>query len=197
VSTPQREGEPAEKLCGKCNKILPVDKFSIDKSVPGGRRYRCGDCDAKTRTGRQAWRNSLEAKVSKLDKLVAKQEVTMEAVELIGDIAKRASMDKKSRASLPHLSTTYEALMRHFDGAEGFALATKIQYDASQPGSTQRNKILEMIYHMAKTCSAEGYVQKPHELMTTEELEAEWEKQQRALLEELGIVDEDGNARSA
>jgi len=79
-------------------------------------------------------------------------------------------------ANIPHSSELLEVLMRYFGGVEGFGRAFIKQFYDAPAGGAFRTKQLDSIVRLATNNTAMGGSKKPLELMTEEELEAEYRR---------------------
>jgi len=78
--------------------------------------------------------------------------------------------------TIPHSSELLEVLMRYFGGVEGFGNAFMKQYYESPVGGAFRTKQLETVVRLIVGNTAMGGSKKPLELMTEEELEAQYRR---------------------
>lgn len=59
------------KRCSKCRLLLPVDKFSNDKTKASGFRSDCKKCNKRYRLGKKLYDKAHEPKMTLLSKLLS------------------------------------------------------------------------------------------------------------------------------
>lgn len=158
------------KQCrGPCHKVLAFEEFDRDESKPDKYKAWCKEC-------RKARR---EAKTkSSLDETLAK----------IDDNLLAALRDSQpGGTNIPHQVQALEEIMSLLGGASGFAMYYTGTMLAAPPGSQTRERMLNKLLALVQSCSDDGKVSKPRELMTDEELEASIK--QRAQRLGLGIIE--------
>lgn len=79
-------------------------------------------------------------------------------------------------ANIPHSSELLEVLMKYFGGVEGFARAFIKQFFDAPQGGAFRTKQLESVMRLVVNNTAMGGSKKPLDLMTEEELEAQYRR---------------------
>lgn len=79
-------------------------------------------------------------------------------------------------ANIPHSSELLEVLMRYFGGAEGFGNAFMKQFYDAPAGGAFRTKQLQTVVQLVAANTSMGGAKKPLELMTEEELEAQYRR---------------------
>jgi len=146
------------RKCTQCGTSYPLDREHWHRSKDGW-HAKCRKCRNKSdKRGR--------------DKVRAKKlsEIEKGAVDLFIASARIGG------ANIPHSSELLEVLMRYFGGVEGFGRAFIKQFYDAPAGGAFRTKQLDSIVRLATNNTAMGGSKKPLELMTEEELEAEYRR---------------------
>lgn len=143
-----------ERQCSDCQQVKPLNHHYFAKKTGSQHSYKltCRQCLKKKRL--QNGLNRLETK----------------AVETF------LAESKTGGSNIPHTAELLESVMGYFGGTNGFSSLLMKQYVECQPGSRQRNAILEMIFRLASKNAEMGGSKKPVTLLTDEELEGEINK---------------------
>jgi hypothetical protein len=184
------ESKPAERvpgqmptadqmLCTGCNQWLPrsPEYFDRDNAREGGLRPICKQCRSKDRELRRM--RDLETQVKHLDE---------RALSLLDAVTRTGS-------DVPHVAEVFQRIVEVFEGAGGFAQHFMAQYLASVPGSSTRQKMLDMVVKLAIKTSDSGAAQIPIEMLSDEDLQVQFEKGMRKYVPR--IVDHDGEVKEA
>lgn len=154
------------KECGKCRKELPAntDFFDKDKSKTDGLKGWCKQC---RQAKKDLERNQHAAQMLEtLDKTV------------MANLAKA----KPGGSAMPHATEIYQCLMGMVGGPQGFAMHWAATFIASKPGSMTRERMLSALQKLAVAVSEDGKVNKPTELLSTEELQAELDRREKEMV---------------
>ena len=166
------------KTCAICGKDLPVDKKNFRYRVQNGKGYytaECLECIAEAK------------KISKAKKESRRQEALVE-IEKAGVDVFLASANKGG-ANVPHTAEVVERVMSYFGGVGGFSSVLVKQYWDSDPGGSQRNKLLETITRLISKNVESGGAKKPLALWSEDELEDELNRRlHEAVAEFNGVV---------
>lgn len=149
---------PESRACVKCGKTYPLTPDYFHKSKDGF-HARCRQCrnkkvkdDRKTKTQRKL------------------AEIEKGAVDLF------IASARVGGANIPHSSELLECMMKYFGGVEGFSRAFMKQFFDSPAGGAFRTKQLDSLLRLIVSNTAMGGAKKPLELMTEEELEAQYRR---------------------
>lgn len=146
------------KACIECGTSYPATKAHFHKSKDGF-HSRCRKCRNKVeRQKRQKKQNSKLA------------EIERGAVDLF------IASSRIGGANIPHSSELLEVLMGYFGGVSGFANAYMKQFYDAPVGGAFRTKMLDGVMRLITTNTAMGGAKKPLDLMTEEELEAQYRR---------------------
>lgn len=146
------------KACIECGTSYPATKAHFHKSKDGF-HARCRKCRNKVeRQKRQKKQNSKLA------------EIERGAVDLF------IASSRIGGANIPHSSELLEVLMTYFGGVSGFANAYLKQFYDAPVGGAFRTKMLDGVMRLITQNTAMGGAKKPLDLMTEEELEAQYRR---------------------
>jgi len=146
------------RACTQCGAEYELTAQHWHKSRDGF-HAKCRLCRNKTeKRGRQKLRNKKLA------------EIERGAVDLFIGAARTGGQ------TIPHSSELLEVLMRYFGGVDGFGRAFMKQFYESPIGGAFRTKQLETVVRLIVGNTAMGGSKKPLELMTEEELEAQYRR---------------------
>lgn len=146
------------RACVKCGKTQELTSQFWHKSKDGF-HARCRQCRNKqVKADRQ----------TKTQKKLA--EIERGAVDLFLASARIGG------ANIPHSSELLECMMKYFGGVEGFSRAFMKQFFDAPAGGAFRTKQLDAILRLIVNNTAMGGAKKPLELMTEEELEAQYRR---------------------
>jgi rubredoxin len=150
------------KTCSICGLVYPEDKQHFRNRVQGGKQYWSAEC-RKCRAKQDAASNL--RKKEKREKALGKIEhdgvgLFMKAIQ-------------KGGSNIPHSAELIEQMMNYFGGVGGFSAVMVKQYWDSDPGGTQRSKLLETMCRLVQKNVEQGGAKKPLALWSEEELEEE------------------------
>lgn len=184
------ESKPAERvlgqlptsdqmLCTGCNQWLPrsPEYFDRDNAREGGLRPICKECRAKEREIRRM--QKLNDQVKELDE---------RAMSVLVSVTRTGS-------DVPHVAEVFQRIVECFEGAGGLAQHFMAQYLTSVPGSSTRQKMLDLVVKLAIKTSESGAAQIPIEMLSDEDLQAQFDRGIRRYIPR--IVDHDGEAKEA
>tara|TARA_Y100001973_G_C5125216_1_gene294812 strand:- start:292 stop:996 length:705 start_codon:yes stop_codon:yes gene_type:complete len=167
-----------KKTCAICGKEKPEDKKNFRWRVQNGKGYytaECLECIAEAK------------KVSKAKKEAKRQEALLEIEKAGVDVF--LSSVSRGGANVPHTAEVVERVMSYFGGVGGFSSVLVKQYWDSDPGGSQRNKLLETITRLISKNVESGGAKKPLQLWSEEELEAELNRRlHEAVAEFNGVI---------
>jgi hypothetical protein len=146
------------KACIECGTSYPATTANFHKSKDGF-HARCRKCRNKVeRQKRQKKQNSKLAEIERgaVDMFIASSRI--------------------GGANIPHSSELLEVLMGYFGGVSGFANAYMKQFYDAPVGGAFRTKMLDGVMRLITTNTAMGGAKKPLDLMTEEELEAQYRR---------------------
>jgi len=146
------------RICTECGGRYPLTKDHWHRSKDGW-HAKCRECRNKSeKRGR--------------DKVRSKKlgEIEKGAVDLF------ISAARVGGANIPHSSELLEVLMRYFGGVEGFSRAFIKQFFDAPAGGAFRTKQLDSVLRLIVSNTAMGGSKKPLDLMTEEELEAQYRR---------------------
>jgi hypothetical protein len=143
----------------------------LDFPVFRGKTDACLACVAAKRRKKQA------AKKEARERRLAKMEA--QAVDALVKVAGRGG------GNIPHSAELLEQVMTYFGGVNGFASLILKQYFDSKAGSPQRTKMLEMLTRLVTTNADQGGSQKPLNLWSEEELNAELDQRLQQAVEQM------------
>lgn len=149
---------PEAKSCSHCGKSYPLTKqyWHVSK---GEFHSRCRKCrNKKQKDGR------LVRSQKKLAEIERGAVDTFIAAARVGG------------TNIPHSAELLEVAMKYFGGVEGFVTAFMKQYYDAPAGGAFRTKQLDSILKLITANTAMGGAKKPLELMTEEELEAQYRR---------------------
>ena len=149
---------PEAKSCSHCGKSYPLTKqfWHVSK---GEFHSRCRKCRNKKQK---------DGRVIRSQKKLA--EIERGAVDTFIAAARVGG------TNIPHSAELLEVAMRYFGGVEGFITAFMKQYYDAPAGGAFRTKQLDSILKLITANTAMGGAKKPLELMTEEELEAQYRR---------------------
>lgn len=153
------------KACAICGREQPLDKEHYRYRIQGGKGYftaECRDCIKK-------------AKEQSRERKNAKRQQAMEDIEKAGVDVFLATVSKGG-SNIPHTAEVVERVMSYFGGVAGFSSVMVKQYWDSDPGGSQRNKLLETLCRLISKNVESGGAKKPLQLWSEEELEDELNK---------------------
>jgi hypothetical protein len=146
------------KVCTQCGGSYELTKAHWHRSKDGW-HAKCRKCRNKMEK-----RGKQKLRTKKLD------EIEKGAVDYFLAAARIGG------ANIPHSSELLEVLMRYFGGAEGFGNAFMKQFYDAPAGGAFRTKQLQTIVQLVSANTSMGGAKKPLELMTEEELEAQYRR---------------------
>jgi hypothetical protein len=146
------------KACIQCGVKYEATETFFHKSKDG-LHARCKRC-----------RNKHEQKTRKKKTNRRMAEIEKGAVDLFIASARIGG------ANIPHTSELLECAMKYFGGVEGFMSAFMKQFYDSPAGGAFRTKQLDSLFRLIQSNTAMGGAKKPLELMTEEELEAQYRR---------------------
>lgn len=146
------------RACVKCGVTYALTPEYFHKSKDGF-HARCRKC-----------RN----KQVKADRLTKSQKKLVEIEKGAVDLFIAAS--RVGGTNIPHSSELLECMMKYFGGVEGFSRAFMKQFFDSPAGGAFRTKQLDSLLRLIVNNTAMGGAKKPLELMTEEELEAQYRR---------------------
>lgn len=150
------------KTCSICGLTFPEDKQHYRSRVQGGKQYWSAEC-LKCRAKQSAASNL--RKKDQREKALGKIEhdgvgLFMKAIQ-------------KGGSNIPHSAELIEQIMNYFGGVGGFSAVMVKQYWDSDPGGTQRSKLLETMCRLVQKNVEAGGAKKPLTLWSEDELEEE------------------------
>jgi hypothetical protein len=146
------------RACTKCLKHYPLTKEYWHRSKDGW-HSKCRVCrNAGEKRGRDKIRHK---KLGEIEK---------GAVDLFIASARIGG------SHIPHSSELLETMMKYFGGVEGFSRAFIKQFFDAPAGGAFRTKQLDSILRLVVSNTAMGGSKKPLDLMTEEELEAQYRR---------------------
>lgn len=167
-----------KKTCAICGKELPEDKKHFRYRVQNDKGYytaECLECIAEAK------------KVSKAKKEMKRQEALLQIEKAGVDVF--LSSAGRGGANVPHTAEVVERVMSYFGGVGGFSSVLVKQYWDSDPGGSQRNKLLETITRLISKNVESGGAKKPLALWSEDELEDELNRRlHEAVAEFNGVV---------
>ena len=129
-----------------------------------------------------------EAKERSLQKKEQKRQEALQEIEKAG-VDVFLSSAARGGANVPHTAEVVERVMSYFGGVAGFSSVMVKQYWDSDPGGSQRNKLLETLCRLISKNVESGGAKKPLQLWSEEELEAELNKRlTEAVAEFKGVI---------
>lgn len=146
------------KACSKCGKKYPLTEKFWHRSK-GAFHTRCRKCrNKKQKDGRtiRAQKKLAEIERGAVDTFIAAARV--------------------GGTNVPHSAELLEVAMKYFGGVEGFVTAFMKQFYDAPAGGAFRTKQLDSILRLITQNTAMGGAKKPLELMTEEELEAQYRR---------------------
>lgn len=146
------------RACVKCGVSYALTPENFHKSKDGF-HARCRKC-----------RN----KQVKADRLTKSQKKLVEIEKGAVDLFIAAS--RVGGTNIPHSSELLECMMKYFGGVEGFSRAFMKQFFDAPAGGAFRTKQLDSLLRLIVNNTAMGGAKKPLELMTEEELEAQYRR---------------------
>lgn len=146
------------RACTQCGKVYPLTKEYWHRSKDGF-HAKCRVCRNQ---GEKRGRDKV--RVKKLG------EIEKGAVDLFIASARIGG------SHIPHSSELLEVMMKYFGGVEGFARAFIKQFFDAPAGGAFRTKQLDSILRLVVSNTAMGGSKKPLDLMTEEELEAQYRR---------------------
>lgn len=146
------------RTCVKCGKSHELTPAHWHKSKDGF-HARCRAC-----------RN----KQVKADRLTKSQKKLVEIEKGAVDLFIAAA--RVGGTNIPHSSELLECMMKYFGGVEGFSRAFMKQFFDAPAGGAFRTKQLDSLLRLIVNNTAMGGAKKPLELMTEEELEAQYRR---------------------
>lgn len=146
------------RACVKCGKSHELTPAHWHKSKDGF-HARCRAC-----------RN----KQVKADRLTKSQKKLVEIEKGAVDLFIAAA--RVGGTNIPHSSELLECMMKYFGGVEGFSRAFMKQFFDAPAGGAFRTKQLDSLLRLIVNNTAMGGAKKPLELMTEEELEAQYRR---------------------
>lgn len=146
------------KACTQCGNTYELTRDHWHRSKEGW-HAKCKKCRNK-----EEKRGKQKLRVKKLD------EIEKGAVDYF------IAASRVGGAHIPHSSELLEVLMRYFGGAEGFGNAFMKQFYDAPAGGAFRTKQLDTVVRLIVSNTAMGGSKKPLELMTEEELEAQYRR---------------------
>ena len=146
------------KSCTHCGKSYPLTKqyWHVSK---GEFHSRCRKCRNKKQK---------DGRVIRSQKKLA--EIERGAVDTF------IAVSRVGGTNIPHSAELLEVAMKYFGGVEGFITAFMKQYYDAPAGGAFRTKQLDSILKLITANTAMGGAKKPLELMTEEELEAQYRR---------------------
>lgn len=149
---------PETRACSKCGKQYPLTEEFWHRSK-GAFHTRCRKCrNKKQKDGRtiRAQKKLAEIERGAVDTFIAAARV--------------------GGTNVPHSAELLEVAMKYFGGVEGFVTAFMKQFYDAPAGGAFRTKQLDSILRLITQNTAMGGAKKPLELMTEEELEAQYRR---------------------
>jgi hypothetical protein len=146
------------KACTQCGTSYPLTSEHWHKSKDGW-HAKCRKC-----------RNSVDKRGRDKKRQKKLAEIERGAVDYFLASARIGG------ANIPHSSELLEVLLRYFGGVEGFGRAFMKQIYDAPPGGAFRTKLLDSVLRLIVNNTAMGGSKKPLELMTEEELEAQYRR---------------------
>lgn len=149
---------PDSRACSKCGKKYPLTEEFWHRSK-GDFHTRCRKCrNKKQKDGRtiRAQKKLAEIERGAVDTFIAAARV--------------------GGTNVPHSAELLEVAMKYFGGVEGFVTAFMKQFYDAPAGGAFRTKQLDSILRLITQNTAMGGAKKPLELMTEEELEAQYRR---------------------
>lgn len=149
---------PESRACSKCGKKYPLTEEFWHRSK-GDFHTRCRKCrNKKQKDGRtiRAQKKLAEIERGAVDTFIAAARV--------------------GGTNVPHSAELLEVAMKYFGGVEGFVTAFMKQFYDAPAGGAFRTKQLDSILRLITQNTAMGGAKKPLELMTEEELEAQYRR---------------------
>ena len=146
------------KSCTHCGRSYPLTKqyWHVSK---GEFHSRCRKCRNKKQK---------DGRVIRSQKKLA--EIERGAVDTF------IAVSRVGGTNIPHSAELLEVAMKYFGGVEGFITAFMKQYYDAPAGGAFRTKQLDSILKLITANTAMGGAKKPLELMTEEELEAQYRR---------------------
>lgn len=149
---------PEARVCSKCGKSYPLtDKYW--HASKGEFHSQCRKCrNKKQKDGRliRSQKKLAEIERGAVDTFIAAARV--------------------GGTNIPHSAELLEVAMKYFGGVEGFVTAFMKQYYDAPAGGAFRTKQLDSLLKLITANTAMGGAKKPLELMTEEELEAQYRR---------------------
>jgi hypothetical protein len=150
------------KTCSICGLTYPEDKQHYRRRVQNGKEYWSSEC-LKCRA-KQSAASNLKKKEQR-EKALGKIEhdgvgLFMKAIQ-------------KGGSNVPHSAELIEQVMNYFGGVGGFSAVMVKQYWDSEPGGTQRSKLIETMSRLVAKNAEQGGAKKPLALWSEDELEEE------------------------
>lgn len=149
---------PETKSCSHCGKSYPLTKqfWHVSK---GEFHSRCRKCRNKKQKDGRVLRN--QKKLAEIER---------------GAVDTFIAAARVGGTNIPHSAELLEVAMKYFGGVEGFITAFMKQYYDAPAGGAFRTKQLDSILKLITANTAMGGAKKPLELMTEEELEAQYRR---------------------
>jgi hypothetical protein len=167
-----------KKTCAICGKEKPLDKKNFRWRVQNGKGYYTAECLDCIK----------EAKETSLRKKEQKRQEALQEIEKAG-VDVFLSSAARGGANVPHTAEVVERVMSYFGGVAGFSSVMVKQYWDSDPGGSQRNKLLETFCRLISKNVESGGAKKPLQLWSEEELEAELNQRlNEAVAEFKGVI---------
>lgn len=154
-----------KRTCAICGKEQPLDKEHYRYRIQSGKGYftaECRECIKK-------------AKEQSRERKSAKRQEAMENIEKAGVDVFLATVSRGG-SNIPHTAEVVERVMSYFGGVAGFSSVLVKQYWDSEPGGSQRNKLLETMCRLISKNVESGGAKKPLQLWSEQELEDELNK---------------------
>jgi hypothetical protein len=153
------------KTCAVCGKDFPLDEKHFRHRVQNGKQHFAAEC-------RQCQADAQKARAARKE---IKKRQALHKIETAGVDVFLASVSQGG-SNIPHTAEVVERVMQYFGGVAGFSSIMVKQYWDSQPGGSQRNKLLETMCRMVQKNVETGGAKKPLQLWSEDELEQELEK---------------------
>lgn len=149
---------PETKSCSHCGKSYPLTKqfWHVSK---GEFHSRCRKCRNKKQKDGRVLRN--QKKLAEIER---------------GAVDTFIAAARVGGTNVPHSAELLEVAMKYFGGVEGFITAFMKQYYDAPAGGAFRTKQLDSLLKLITANTAMGGAKKPLELMTEEELEAQYRR---------------------
>lgn len=161
---PPPGGSHQTQRCNGCKAYKPLtpEHFHRNRSKQSGFHDYCRECRSQKKEERAQERDSVMAVV---------QELEQADLKMLQRIAN--SPDPVEPTTLPHVSTVLEHVMTMFGGSEGYARCVMAEFLASKPGSTQRQKLLDMVLRLTSKVTDSGAARVPLKHLSDEDLNRE------------------------